>query len=223
VTRPLIISVIIFLITVISLVLWWYFRPTVRLLQVGDSFTYVDREGHRFIVTVSALDPVTGNLAMDGDSASRRGQTADFFAFRAVVKQRGRWFEILHLALDDPRDQCSLKRGETGRGFLFFPVKWVRARTKSFGFRISCEMEGSFVMRGAASPGAQIRITVPAGKFAVRPVSVSATIGVSSSAVGSADLWVSPELGFPVKILLVAEGRRYELSLVEYKLASNRS
>jgi hypothetical protein len=204
-----------------GLFLWWYLRPLVRLLQVNDLFSYVDRKGERFVVKVSAVDPVTGNLALEGASGSEGVARADFYSFRAIVTEGGRYLEILNVAVDDPADRCAVIRGEVGRGFLLFPVKWVRARPKSFGFRLSCETEGSLVMLGTTKPGEFTHIRVPAGEFRVRPISVSAAMGISSSSeLGSADLWVSPELGFPVKIVLVAEGRRYELSLAGFRLSS---
>lgn len=201
---------------------WWYLRPTVRLLQAGDSFTYMDHHGGSYVVGVTARDPVTGYLALQGTSLLSTGRLikSDFYSFRAVVSQKGRYFEILRLALEDPHDDCLIVRGQQGRGFLLFPIKWVRSRPTSFGFRASCEFEGSFRMIGTITPGDWKTVSVPAGNFTSRYITLSVGFGFASNEVGSGEMWISPELGFPVLLVLVSEGRPQKLSLTAYTLAS---
>ncbi|MHA2620413.1 MAG: hypothetical protein V2G42_01590 [bacterium JZ-2024 1] len=195
-----------------------YHRPIVRPLQVGDSFTFVDRNGDAFVVSVHTMDPVTGNLALEGTSPPS-AHPADFYSFLAIIRQSGRYLEILHISLDEPRDACLVKRGVEGRGALLFPIKWTRSRPSAYGFRVSCEIEGSFLMRGEIQSGKWESLTVPAGSFRVRYVRASAGFGLSSDDLGSMEMWVASKLGFPVKVSLVAEGRRYELILTQYTLA----
>ncbi len=195
------------LLLIAGIFLWYQLSFISRVLEEGDRFIFRSDTG-RYEVWVEKKATDQRMIYLQGKEKEGWG----FYELELALSYQGRFLEIKQVrARGLEFTDCVISREE--KGFFLFPIKRVRGAKRDFTFRASCVEEGSIVFMDKMERGKKERISTPAGEFEVIPISHTVTYPFQEEVLGSGKFAFSPELGFPVKIHLVVEGKPYSFIL----------